>query len=380
MFKDNYDFKIEKNYDLGKLVTFIPNEKLPIYNWFYFKEGFSRDFVMRFIDYFKLKEGDWILDPFLGVGTTLLAAKEKGINGVGIDAAPLAIFVSQVKTADYEINELKEYAKKIFNEKFKKPSLTSINPFIKKAFSKYSLEDIIFFREIIREIEDIKIRNFFTLALMRSAMDVSYAFKNGAVIKIFKKPIPPFRKYFKRIVKRMIKDIEKIKFKKCELNIRLGDARKLDFLEDNFFNAIITSPPYLNKIEYTKVYRIEYELFFGHVKVDPIRSYIGLNLKNVKDIFPELNLPDIAKAYFYDMKMALNEMYRVLKNNGKAAIVVAEGIFPNRIVESDILLAKIAKDIGFKIEKIIIVNERIATRERTIKIGKARESIIILEK
>jgi hypothetical protein len=44
------------------------------------------------------------------------------------------------------------------------------------------------------------------------------------------------------------------------------------------------------------------------------------------------------------------------------------------------LLAKIAKDIGFKIEKIIIVNERIATRERTIKIGKARESIIILEK
>jgi DNA modification methylase len=215
---------------------------------------------------------------------------------------------------------------------------------------------------------------------MKSAMDVSYAFKNGAVIKIFKKPVPPFRKYFKRIVKRMIKDIVKINFKKCELNIRIGDARKLDFLEDNFFNAIITSPPYLNKIEYTKMYRIEYELFFGHIKVDPIRSYISLNLKNVKDIFPELNLPDIAKAYFYDMKMALNEIYRVLKYNGKVALVVAEGVFPDRIVESDILLAKIAKDIGFKIEKIIIVNERVATRERTIKIGKARESIIILEK
>lgn len=379
MLKD-YDFKIEENYDLGEYVTFIPNKKLPIYNWFYFKEGFSREFVMKFLDYFKLNEKNWILDPFLGVGTILLAAKERGINGFGIDAAPLAIFVSQVKTADYDMDELKIFAKRIFSEKFKKPNLNSINKFVRKAFSKYSLEDIIFFREKIREIEDIKIKNFFTLALMKSAMDVSYAFKDGAVIKIFKKTVPPFRKYFKRIVKRMIKDIEKINFKKCELNIRLGDARKLDFLEDDFFDAIITSPPYLNKIEYTEMYKIEYELFFGHVKVDPIRSYIGLNLKNVKDIFPELDLPDIAKAYFYDMKMALNEMYRVLKNNGKVALVVAEGVFPDRIVESDILLAKIAKDVGFKIEKIIVVNKRVATRERIIKIGKARESILILEK
>ena len=30
---------VEERYDLGKLVTFIPNKKIPIHNWFYFKEG-----------------------------------------------------------------------------------------------------------------------------------------------------------------------------------------------------------------------------------------------------------------------------------------------------------------------------------------------------
>ncbi|MCS7125769.1 MAG: site-specific DNA-methyltransferase [Aigarchaeota archaeon] len=371
---------IEERWDWSKLVTFIPNKNLPVHSWFYFKEGFSRDFVYSMINLLKLKTNCRVLDPFVGSGTTLLTCKEVGIPSVGIDAAPLAVFVSQVKTADYDIQKLKDTAREVFEKKFEKPNLSQVSKFTKKFFSKPSLEDIIFFREEIRKIEDPVIRNFFTLALMNSAMKVSYAYKDGAVLKVVKKHVPPFRRFFKRVVKKMIRDLKKIDLKPCTVEVYLGDARKMHFLEDESFNAVITSPPYLNKIEYTKVYAIEYELFFGDVKVDPVRSYIGLNPKNIIDQFPELNLPEAAKAYFYDMKLVLEEIYRVLKKKGKAVIVVAGGVFPDRIVESDILLADLAERVGFRVDRIIAVNKRVATVKRVIKIGEARESIIILSK
>ena len=329
---------------------------------------------------FDVRRGSRILDPFVGSGTTLLAAKELGIDSVGVDAAPLAVFVSQVKTADYDLERLEDAARWLFSQSFKRPDLSEVSGFVKMFFLKPSLEDIIFFRERIREIEDPAIRNFMTLALMNSAMKVSFAYKDGAVLKVVKKPVPPFRKFFKRMVKKMIKDLKKVSFKPCKIEVYLGDARRLEFLEDESFDAIITSPPYLNKIEYTKVYRIEYELFFGDVKIDPVRSYIGLNPKNVVDQFPELNLPEAAKAYFHDMKLCLEEMFRVLKPGGRAAIVVAGGVFPDRVVESDKLMIRLAEKTGFEAERMIAVNKRVATARRVIKIGEARESILIFSK
>ncbi|MGQ9719649.1 MAG: DNA methyltransferase, partial [Nitrososphaerales archaeon] len=260
-------FPIEERYDLGSLVTFVPNKKVSIHNWFYFKEGFSRDFVLLMMDWLKIRANSTILDPFCGVGTTLLASKEVGVNAVGVDASPLAVFVTQVKTEDYELERIKEYARELFSKKFERHDIKGLRPLIKRAFSKPSLEDILFFKEEIRRIEDPKIRNFFTLALMNSANRVTYAYKDGSVIKIGKKPPIPLRKVFKRTVKRMIHDLKKADYKGSEIKVYLEDARRMDFLLDDSFDAVITSPPYLNKIEYERVYSIEYELFFEDVRV-----------------------------------------------------------------------------------------------------------------
>jgi DNA modification methylase len=330
---------------------------------------------------FEVGPGSMVLDPFLGSGTTLLACKELGIDGVGVDVAPLAVFVSRVKIADYDLEKLRETAKWLLSQPFKRPNISCVSGFVRQFFLKPSLEDIIFFRERIREIEDPVVRNFFTLALMNAAMKVSLAYKDGAVLKVIRdKPVPPFRKFFKRLIRRMIRDLTKLSFKPCRLEVYLGDARRMSFLEDEMFDTIITSPPYLNKIEYTKVYRIEYELFFGDVKIDPVRSYLGLNPKNIVDQFPELNLPEVAKAYFHDMRLCLEEMFRVLKPGGRVALVVAGGVFPDRVVESDKLILELAERVGFEPERLIAVNKRVATTRRVIKIGEARESILIFSK
>lgn len=372
--------RTEERSDLGKLVTFKPNKRLPIYNWVHFKEAFSRSFVTLMLNQFEIHEGNWVLDPFCGVGTTLLAAKERGVNAVGIDAHPVFAFVSQAKTQNYNLETLREMKRDFFSKKFAKSDLKGINPLLKKAFSKYAVEDILFFKSEISKINDIIMRDFLVLALVVSAMQISYAFKDGAVIRFFKRKHPPLRKVFKAAVKRFIRHLKKAEFKPCEIVVKQGDARKLDFLETESFDAVVTSPPYLNKLEYTRAFDVEEVLLKELIGINSTKAYVGADLERGEAVFPKLGLPVMAKAYFSDMELCLGEMYRVLRKSGKVALVVGQGVFPDRIVESDVLIAKLAESVGFTVEKRLIVNRRVATRERTVKIGVALESVLLFVK
>ncbi|MEM1557295.1 MAG: DNA methyltransferase [Thermoproteota archaeon] len=370
---------IEKKPEIGKLVTFIPNKHTPIHNWFYYKEGFSRDFVELIIKNLNLGRESWVLDPFCGVGTTQLTCKEVGINAVGIDVADLPVFVSKVKTADYDVNLLKEISRRIFSERFSKQDLSGLSSFVKKAFPRHVLEDVLFFRSIVEKIEDEVANGFFKLGLISAAIKASYIVKDGGVLKIIRdRNIPPFRKFYKNRIKRMIRDLENFKTLNPTIVTLKADSRNLGFLSDNMFDTVITSPPYLNKIEYTRVYRVENELFFKEAET-MLRSYIGDWVKD-DDSFEYKELPAIARAYFKDLRKVLLELYRVLKEGGVGVFVIAQGVFPTGVVESEKIFSEMASEIGFETEKVWLVNRRVATRDRVIKIGYADEYVIFIRK
>ncbi len=48
--------------------------------------GFPETLVQGFVEFFT-KRGGWVLDPFLGTGSTLLAARSLGRNGVGVEVS-----------------------------------------------------------------------------------------------------------------------------------------------------------------------------------------------------------------------------------------------------------------------------------------------------
>jgi DNA modification methylase len=196
------------------------------------------------------------------------------------------------------------------------------------------------------------------------------------VIKIKKHPTPPMRKMFARIAANMVKSLEKSADSKAEITAELNDARSLP-LEDESINAVITSPPYLNNIDYTRVYEIE-EYFIHGEPISGVRAYIGLKPKET-DFLPELNLPVQARLYFEDMNKVMGEIYRVLKKGGEAGIVVGNG-YVDEIIESDIILSYLAQGIGFEIKNIFVLNTRFALANRTEKKGILRESLIILKK
>ncbi len=375
-------FPFEERYDLWRLATFIPNKDLPIHRWFYFKEGFSRDLVKLLCLEFSINDEKIVLDPFVGSGTTPLTCMELGIRSIGVDASPLAVMIASAKTRIYSPEDLANTLKELLSSDcIDFSGIDNLSTLTRHAFPPETLKLIMCLKNRINSLKNTDHRLFFTLCLMNSAMRSSYVEKDGSVIKIVKKRLPRLLPLFKKIASEMINDVREVKFKAGPSEIYLGDARRLEWIPDESIDSIITSPPYLNKIEYTEVYAVELDLFTHTRVTDLVRSYIGMTPRERASLMIEVgDLPDSAVAYLKDMEESLREMYRVLKMNGRAAIVVAGGVYPDRVVETDLLIAEMAEKIGFTVDKIRVINKRVATTGRIRRIGEARESIVYLTK
>ncbi len=347
---------VEEKLEWKDLATFVPNKKLPIYSWFYYKEGFAKDLVEKLLDMFEVEQGT-VLDPFCGSGTTLVSCSEKGIDSVGLDVLPTAIFATRVKTTRYDSEELKKEAKILFRGRFRKVEM-EFPKIMRKMVNKYALSDIAFFLESINRLQN---KDFFTLALLNASIKVSYAWKDGGVIKMRRHPTPPMRHLFRRIVYRMIKDVEDTTLK-GRVTVLQNDARKMD-IESESIDAVITSPPYLNNIDYTKLYAIE-DFFMKMRSVPTMRSFLS---------------GVAAQEYFDDMEKVLSELYRVCKPSAHVAIVVGNA-YIGKEIESDVMTCWLATKAGFEVEKMFVMNKRFALENRTTKVGTLRESLIILRK
>jgi len=380
-------YKIQEKLDWGKLATFIPNKDLPVYNWFYYKEGFARDLVLKLLEMFK---PDSVLDPFSGSGTTLLGCKEKGIHSIGTDVHPVSVFSARVKIEDYDPEILESVARALIKRKRIKGFEVDVNDrLIRKAFPMRTMREVVYYRDMIMGLEDQYVRNFMMLGLMNVSIKSSFVYKDGAVIKIRKKPVPPIRDMLRRQLFRMIRGYRDFPKTGAETQVEFGDARMIKLPEESI-HSIITSPPYLNKIEYTKIYEIEQKLFLDYAAPKPpIRSYIGISPEraaidtlDLTNVIGDQDLPDESIPYLLDMYESIKGMHRVLKKGGKVGLVVGNGCFPKieKTVESDVILSKMAEDVGFKVNKIIVLNKRWCTKNRTEKIGITRESLCLWEK
>jgi len=384
------EFRFQERLEWGKLATFIPNRGMPVYDWFYYKEGFSRDLVMELLRMFNPSSREWVLDPFCGAGTTMLACRESGVNSVGFDVNPVSVFASRVKTRDYDAEKVRGELSRILGERYMRPRVPAGGTMIRRAFPRRLLEQVAFFRGEILRAPDHSVKDLLMLALMNVSIKASYLWKDGAVLKIRKKPVPPIKDMLRRQVRRMLRDLEAFGKEECKAIAEFGDARSIR-LDDGSVKAVITSPPYLNKIEYTRIYGIEQELFLSHVmQAPPVRTFIGLTLDRMEKSSAVLaraldqetvdSLPQEACPYFTDMAQAIGEMHRVCMPGARVGMVVGNGCFPDRVVDSDIILSRLAREAGFRADRIVVLNKRWCTRKRSEKVGTIRESLLLWRK
>src|SRR3989338_4350675 len=114
-------------------------------------------FIPQLVDYFLnshintfkkqvfFKEGDTILDPFMGSGTTLVQSTELGLNSIGIDISDFNCLISKVKIGRYDLVKLdkkardicfktREFSQEVFDDSFDEQLKEKLNDFNKQYF------------------------------------------------------------------------------------------------------------------------------------------------------------------------------------------------------------------------------------------------------
>ncbi len=86
---------LHEEFELGGLVSFVGNKKIPLLRLYRYKEAFAFDFVRVFLNRFGLTSQDYAFDPFAGMGTTLFTSTLYGIPSIGLDRLPIATFVAE---------------------------------------------------------------------------------------------------------------------------------------------------------------------------------------------------------------------------------------------------------------------------------------------
>ena len=329
----------------------------------------------------------------MGSGTTLVESRILGRNSIGLDINPFAVLSSNVKSNPIEKTKLEIAFKKILKRipAIKNVKLIDI-PLRDFWFDEKVLTKLTQIQLSVLEEDDPYIRNFFLLALGTIIKPCSYW--DESQIKVERD---------QRKLLQGVPDPFELFKKKCGIYIKASQSlyelqtnvkacaftcdstlipEKLNSEYGNFkFNAVdlvVTSPPYINAINYSMFNRYEIQLLN---LVDPVnyndhqRDYLGTervvakDYKNRQDFslgnnkFTELNKKlkkieklepkraYISQRYFEGMVKTIENVHRVLKPGGKFVIVAGANTIKGVPIPTWDILNQYAQELGFKQEK-----------------------------
>lgn len=398
----------EKLEDFGPLISPRRDKDTPIYNWHSFKHSYSRDLVEKLINEFELSSHSWVLDPFCGGGTTLLACKEFGINSMGFDILPFSVFLSNVKTRNYDVRKLKQRLKtfesngKISPSTIELPDIEIIN----KAFNNEVKNELLRLKQKIDSINDRNIRDFYSLGLLSILESMSNTTKAGGFLRIVQRDVSADEVYptFLARIRQMIEDVVSLNnnFSNVKVCARTSDSRKLSTKKK--FDAVITSPPYPNRHDYTRIYGLEMIFNFvesnaelKEIRYNTLRSHVEARkrfnsngykkpplldelITKVKDAgVNNPRVPEMIEGYFEDMYLSISQMQKRLKPDGKIGLVVSNVRFGGVNIPVDEILAEIGEQTGLTTENILIARYRGNSSQQMKKYERnpSRESIVI---
>ncbi len=423
MLEQKYAPLLEERLNYRQLVTYVPNKGEPIHRWFAYKEGFSHQLVKSLLDELKAVPGQSrVFDPFCGSGATLLASAEKGFRVTGLDILPVATFVTKVKlraAREYNLPQLQQVIERLVNSPFTAPtiSLPSDVKIIGMAYDKQTLEEILFFQEQIQAEPDLHIRDFLMLGLLAILGSVSYTSKDGQYLRLVEKPkAASVRAALRQQLEMMYSDLhpalgqftmftESVDKLEERIWIEQGDARKLASFFNESFDIVITSPPYLNRYDYSRIYTLELCLNWVNnfsdlrqIRHSLLRSHIeskeaptdNVNHSALLEILAnlkqkELNnarIPTMIKGYFEDMNTVIEQLFQVCNPGARIALVVGNARFAGELIPVDLLLSELAQAVGFRVDKIVVTRYKGNSSQQMGKYGRVpvRESILFWTK
>lgn len=419
---------------LKTTVKFHKNKNVPFHRWYPFVEGFSEDFITNILSEVQFKEIK-CLEPFCGSGTAPLTLQKRNIQCYSYEVSPFMYLISRVKLrTDYtksgyekaydELTKGINEALSMGEGLLKPPSMSSLieetSRRDKWVFHKSVMNGILDIKYAIAKIKDKKYRDLFNIALASILLEVSNVYRNGKCVsykkdwqdKIYKRS-EVHDLFNNQLIEKFTPDINSLihnKSSQGELfsNARYcykGDVReKIDACPNNYFNLVITSPPYLNSRDYTDAYMIELWMLdlvskYSHVRKlrkKTIRSHVQVKwesegildieilkksfneILNFKNSFWNESIPDMIIGYFNDMNQLFEKFGNKIVKGGKIYFNVANSAYYGIPINTDEIIAEIAELNGFKVNEIRVARHIPPSSQQKETIDYLRESVIVL--
>lgn len=426
------DYKIKNS-----LKNKLDHSDRQFHDWYRFVLSYPPHLVRQYLQEFQLKEGDIVLDPFCGTGTTLVEAKLQNIKSIGIEANPFAHFASSVKT-DWQIDcdELFKIATKIKTaciDVFSKQGITD-TPSLKNAEAKNlrrlnTVQEKLILKDsvsplplhkcltLLDNINFYKNTLFYKYLAIAFAHSAVFSFSNlrfGPEVGVGKiKPDAAVISNWFIQISKIVKDLQTAQTFETDAfsNVILSDSRNLVEQLNGFeISAVITSPPYPNEKDYTRTTRLESVLLGFINNNEELRSFKKTLLRsNTRGVykedtddeyvkaFPEIQrianeieakrielgktsgfeklYHRVTKLYFGGIAKHLNDLKTVLKPNAYLAYVVGDqASYLKVMIRTGHLIADIAQSLGYELVRIDLFRTRFSTATKT----DLNEEVVIL--
>ena len=292
------------------------------------------------------KEGDWILDPFCGSGTTLVECKLLGRNSVGIDINPLACLISEVKTIELSNTEtsiindfLSTISSEIKDKKiYPKPIHTNLNLW----FESFIQDELAVVTANINKIKCDKVRKFLKVALSSIIVKVSNQ-DSDTRYKAVKKDLKvgDVIKHLATKIDDMLKRLHQFNCLSKNVSTQVVNSDSTNFKwNGSLFNLAITSPPYLNSYDYYLYHKHRMAWLDLDFKTTQEKEFGSRNKHNDRGF----GLED----YNNSIKNNALIIKGLLKKDGYYCIIVGDGILRGDLIKMNENFDDIFQLIGYK--------------------------------
>ncbi len=327
-----------------------------------------------------------VLDSMAGSGTTLVVARMRGHEAIGFDRDPLAVLIASAWVSDLNAEVVERKAAQVLTrakdrareikqgEAYPRGASNETKEFVRYWFDVTNRIQLAALAETISHLRDEQTKCLLWCAFSRLiitkqsgvslAMDISHSRPHKSYTTA---PIKTFDR-FERAVRQItrVAPFSRVEPNRPQATVGNADARKVPLPADSV-DIVITSPPYLNAIDYLRGHKFSL-VWMGH-DIGELRKLRSTNVgtevsasaidedKTTETIMQRMCKGDelsgrskgMLRRYVRDLREVLQENYRVLRSGCKAVYVVGNSNLRDTFVENSKCITSLANDVGFSV-------------------------------
>ncbi|MBM3175832.1 MAG: hypothetical protein FJZ93_08965 [Chloroflexi bacterium] len=402
-------------------IQFTNNVNECVHRWAPYVQGFSASFVQSvFKRYGQEYSAPIILDPFAGCGTVPVQAKIAGYKSFGVELNPLLQYIADVKLNSWSVRP--SHLLKVYHDL--RTDVLAIEPRFLKSERHFTPKVLTNLKRIKGGIdsfhpkteEQTRIKKLLNVAFASILIDSSKLKRTPCLGYWKAKTVDdnaPFVLFDKRVLE-MAEDINILQSKYNDsLSVRseVVCANSTTYEYRDKYDLVITSPPYMNGLDYVMNYKIEMAWlgfitshreakaikddmvvcdnvskglikefcklhYYNNTWLDEIIATISRNIR-ARQAYRREDMPLIVSKYFDDMNKVIEKVSKALTTGGRFILVVGDSLIADTYVPTDLILAKMGTEHGLDIENIELARNR---RSGQVRDYLLRETVVTLRK